>query len=343
MKIPNGWLCSPRPDGLLLVALIATACDAARPAEFQVRLTNSPLGSEATQEQVGRVLEQRAAAAGMGSASVKWTGGTTCTVRFARVQDLATATHLIETQGIVEWRWVDMDNRFREALPTVDQSLIEAAVITIESAAQPSVVQQLLGPVGGGGGDSITADSALRLDRPGPLGTLLINGAIPGEFLVSEEDFSRVDSLIQTAEVQRAVPGGLELMWAMQPVSQEARSYRPLYAVERRAVLTREQLQDATANIDTESKQAVVLFTLTRAGGRRFSEDTRRHLNGYLAIVLDGRVFQQPPVIRSEIGRYGQVELGSASVQDAQDLALVLTAGALPVPLTVVAAAWVGR
>ena len=61
-----------------------------------------------------------------------------------------------------------------------------------------------------------------------------------------------------------------------------------------------------------------------------------------MAIMLDGRVFRQPPVIRSEIGRSGQIELGNTSLQEAQDLALVLRAGALPAPLVIVEQRTVG-
>jgi preprotein translocase subunit SecD len=61
-----------------------------------------------------------------------------------------------------------------------------------------------------------------------------------------------------------------------------------------------------------------------------------------MAIVLDGRVQGDPPVIRSQIGQRGQIELGSASLQQAQDLALVLRAGALPVPLVIVEERTVG-
>jgi preprotein translocase subunit SecD len=61
-----------------------------------------------------------------------------------------------------------------------------------------------------------------------------------------------------------------------------------------------------------------------------------------MAIMLDGRVHRQPPVIRSQIGRRGQIELGSASLQEAQDLALVLRAGALPAPIQIVEERTVG-
>ena len=55
-----------------------------------------------------------------------------------------------------------------------------------------------------------------------------------------------------------------------------------------------------------------------------------------MAIVLDGRVQGRPPIIQSRIDRSGQITLGNRSLQEAQDLALTLRAGALPVPLKIV-------
>jgi hypothetical protein len=198
-------------------------------------------------------------------------------------------------------------------------------------------VEQLLGGDTAQEADTAVADTALAADQPGPLSTMLYNGSIPGEFLVPEEDFLLVDSLLHMQEAQRVLPRGRELIWASEPISQGARSYRPLYSVQSRAVLSGEQLSDARATIDPTSNQAIVLFELTRSGGRTFRRETRQHVNDYMAIMLDGRVFRQPPIIRSEIGRSGQIELGNASLQEAQDLALVLRAGALPAPLVIVA------
>jgi preprotein translocase subunit SecD len=125
-------------------------------------------------------------------------------------------------------------------------------------------------------------------------------------------------------------------MWASEPTSNAGRSYRPLYAVDRRSLLSGDALTDADATIDPATNQAIVRFSLTRRGGRVFQRETGQHINDYMAIILDGRVFRQPPIIRSQIGREGQIELGSQSVQEAQDLALVLRAGALPAPLQIV-------
>jgi len=100
--------------------------------------------------------------------------------------------------------------------------------------------------------------------------------------------------------------------------------------------MTGEFLVDAKARLDPLYNQATVDFELTRRGGRVFERETGRHVGDHMAIVLDNVVQSQPPVIRSQIGSRGQIELGSASLQEAQDLALVLKAGALPAPLQIV-------
>jgi hypothetical protein len=324
-------------SGPLLGVLVAVACDTDRPAEFHIELEPTPLRREAMREQIERVLEQRAAELELGSVSVELTSDTTGTVRFERVPDLSGVAKVIEFQGAMEWRWTDMDNRFLETLPTIDQALIEAGVAVTGSSVQPSPLEQLLDA------EPVTADTAPAPDRGGPLGNLLSERGIPGEFLVQEEHVGRVDSLLRLPEVERAVPRGVELLWAARPVSRGERSYRPLYSVERRAVLANEQVQDATATIDAASERAVVLFRLTSAGARRFGRETRQHVNHFLAIVVDGLVFGRPPVVRDEIGRHGQIDLGQGEIEVAQDLALALRAGALPVRLTVVRSAWVER
>jgi protein-export membrane protein SecD len=288
------------------------------------------------------VIRSRVDEFGVAEPLIQRVGADRIVVVLAGISEPGRAKAIVERSAFLEWRLTDMDNRFRDQLPAIDRSLVEAGVTAGESAAQPSTLEQLLGADTAGAADSAAGDTTTALDGPGPLTALLFNGSIPGEFLVPEEDYPRADSLIRLDPVQRLVPRGLDLVWASEPISQGARSYRPLYAVERRAMITGEQLQDARATLDQTNNQSIVLFTLTRSGGRRFRQETRQHVGDFMAIMLDGRVFRQPPVLRSEIGRNGQIELGSASLQEAQDLALVLRAGALPAPLEIVEERTVG-
>jgi preprotein translocase subunit SecD len=105
--------------------------------------------------------------------------------------------------------------------------------------------------------------------------------------------------------------------------------------VDARPIITGTSLTDAKPATDPIDGN-VVQFTLNNEGGRNFRRETGRHIGDYMAIVLDDRVIGQPPVIQGAIGTRGQITMRGQPLQAAQDLALVLRAGALPVPLQVV-------
>ena len=141
---------------------------------------------------------------------------------------------------------------------------------------------------------------------------------------------------------ERAMPRGIVWRLGSERISRGARNFFPLYALVERPIITGEYLVDAQARLDPMYNQAVVDFQLSRRGGRMFEDWTTRHVGDYMAIVLDRKVQSRPPVIKGPIGTRGQIELGSASLQEAQDLSLVLKAGALPAPLQVVEERTVG-
>jgi preprotein translocase subunit SecD len=85
-----------------------------------------------------------------------------------------------------------------------------------------------------------------------------------------------------------------------------------------------------------------VTFELNNEGGRRFRNETGRHIGDFMAIVLDDRVMGAPPVIQGAIGTNGQITLGGKTLQEAQNLALVLRAGALPVALRIIEVRQIG-
>ncbi len=162
----------------------------------------------------------------------------------------------------------------------------------------------------------------------------------PGQYAVSEADYLRLQPLLDRPEVQAAMPPGKVLRWGADSLVRDARVYRTLYALDSRPIITGEYLTDARPASDpTEGN--TVQFTLSREGGRRFEAETARHIHDFMAVVLDQRVITAP-VIEGAIGSNGQIRLGGGSLQAAQDLAIVLKAGALPVPLHVVETREVG-
>ena len=194
-------------------------------------------------------------------------------------------------------------------------------------------------------------DSAAADTMPVPGGVLsgliqeagaVAGTATPGEYVVPETAFPRVDSLINIPAVARQLPRGVVLRWSAAPTSIGVQQYRFLYALDDRPIVTGSNLEDAGAQLDQLTNGPIVTFQLDRAGGRKFGDETGRHVGDYMAILLDGRVQGRPPVIQSRIGRNGQITLGNKSLQEAQDLALTLKAGALPIPLKIVEERQVG-
>jgi preprotein translocase subunit SecD len=180
-----------------------------------------------------------------------------------------------------------------------------------------------------------TADSAnpRTPSTTGAFSRAVQQGNHPGQYIVSEADYRRLQPLLELPEVQGALPPGKVLRWGADSIVAGGQIFRPLYVLDARPIITGEYLTDARPSADpTEGN--LVQFELSREGGRRFQNETGRHLQDYMAIVLDQRVITAP-VIQSAIGNRGQITLGGGTLQDAQDLAIVLKAGALPVPLKV--------
>jgi len=192
--------------------------------------------------------------------------------------------------------------------------------------------------------DTTSADTATAANGGGVLAGLIqpAAGGTPGEYMVPETAFPRVDSLLNLPNVARQLPRGVTLRWSSTPTSVGVESYRFLYALEDKPIITGSNLEDAQAQIDPLTNGPIVTFQLDRAGGRKFGNETARHVGDYMAILLDGRAQGRPPVIQSRIARNGQITLQGRTLQEAQDLALTLKAGALPIPLKIVEERQVG-
>src|SRR3954463_1836814 len=321
------------------------------------------------------VLRKRIDEFGVTEPLIQKVGDSRIVVELAGSTEPARAKAIVQRSAFLEFRITDETKALDKALPAMDRTLRSMGVKGADTAtAKPSAVEQLLG---GDTAKKAAADSAKRpaadtgkkaaaaaKTKAGPdsaakrdttpardttpviggvlSGLIQPSGGAPGEFAVPETAFPRVDSLINLPQVARQLPRGVALRWSSQPVSVGAQSVRFLYVLDDRPIITGSSLEDAAAQLDPLTNGPVVTFTLDRAGGRRFGEETGKHVGDYMAIVLDGRVQGRPPVIQSRIGRNGQITLTGRGLQEAQDLALTLKAGALPIPLKIVEERQVG-
>lgn len=111
--------------------------------------------------------------------------------------------------------------------------------------------------------------------------------------------------------------------------------------VQKRAMLTGEELVDAQATYSQQTNEPVVSFRFNTSGATKFAQITQANVGRPFAIVLDKDVISYPRINEPILGGSGQIS-GSFSVQSANDLALLLRAGALPADLTIVEERTVG-
>jgi len=107
------------------------------------------------------------------------------------------------------------------------------------------------------------------------------------------------------------------------------------YVVRRRVEVAGDNLVDAQAGYDQRTGEPIVSFRFDSVGARRFAEVTQRSVGLPFAIVLDNKVLSAPVIREPILGGSGQIS-GNFTVAEANDLAVLLRAGALPAPLKVI-------
>lgn len=131
------------------------------------------------------------------------------------------------------------------------------------------------------------------------------------------------------AEKQGRLPPGTFLLPAKDPGGGE-----PEFILKRKIAISGERLEQANATFDSPSAAYVVSISFDGLGARQFARITRDNVGKRLAIVLDGQVLSAPVINEPIPGGVAQIS-GSFTAAEASDLALLLSAGALPAPLTI--------
>ena len=126
------------------------------------------------------------------------------------------------------------------------------------------------------------------------------------------------------------------------PVMNENKNVPPQkVVVQRRVMLSGDRLTDASQGYDQQTGAPVVDFRLDSVGARQFADITRQYVGHRFAIVLDKQVITDP-VIQSVIPGGSGFITGNFTPQTANNMAILLRAGALPAPLQIIEERTVG-
>src|SRR3954467_3128828 len=292
-----------------------------------------------------KVVRNRIDEFGVSEPVVQKAGNDRIIVELPGIDDPRRAQDVVQKSAFLEFQITDKTQALEKSLPRLDAVLKDKNV----AVATTGVTAKKDTSAGGGLQSLFSADTSKKADTtksdsakaaaatvggPGAFSKLVQQGQMPGEYYVAQTDVGTLTQYLSLPEVTAALPPAKVLRWSSDTISLGNRVYRALYVLDAKPIITGEYLTDAKPNT-SPTEGNLVQFTMNNEGARRFRAETARHIGDFMAIVLDQRVMGRPPVIQSAIGANGQITMGGKDLQAAQDLALVLRAGSLPVPLKV--------
>jgi len=314
--------------------------------ELQVSDPEGVMSPEARTDAADRAREiigNRIDQFGVREPTIQRIGADRLIVELAGIQDVDRAKAIIEQTAFLEFKIVTDGMLLVERLPMLDSTVVAALgaeALPEEARTEPTqgledLFQQ---PDSGQEEEPEPPRSQLR-----PLTLLLLDSGEPGVFLVEGPQVETVESYLALPSVKARLPDEVTILWGTETRGVAGKIYHPLYVVDAEPLITGDYLVDAQAIRDPQFGTPIVPFQLTRQGGRIFERGTSRHVGDRMAIILDGKVQGSPPVIRDVLRDRAQIELGTgADLVEAQDIALVLRAGALPAPMEIIEERTVG-
>jgi SecD/SecF fusion protein len=343
-----------------------------------LEVDDSQLDDNAKKDAPDRVMEimrNRVDQFGVAEPVIQRQGDKRIIVQLPGLEDPERARNLVGTTALLEFRLVREPDEFGRILTDFDRVLkgvkVEGSVVdtsgvvTSEDGDTTAVVEgeetqvaeaEATSPADSLLADMSAADSLLpvlpgtedlevptqEISADRPFTSYLIT-QFDGGVVVDERSVREVSALLETPQAKRVTPRNSQFFWGnrAQPL-QGGGEGRVLYLLESRSTLDGSTLIDAYTRNDPDDPTLLnVVFRLNRQGAMIFSRFTGENIGRRIAIVLDDNV-RSAPVVQTKIpGGEGRIT-GLDDDDEANDLSIVLRAGALPAPVSIIEERTVG-
>jgi len=205
-------------------------------------------------------------------------------------------------------------DQFGVAEPLVQRQGLKQIVVQLPGVKDPKRAKALIKETALLEFKMLDEDNQLKLDLP---------ARVPKD---------REAEVLKQAEAK--LPEGDQILFERGVEKDTGREYRIPYVVKKRVMLTGDVLSDARVAIG-QFNDPYVSITFDAKGGREFERITGENVKKRMAIVLDNSVYSAPVIQERISGGRAQIT-GTFTTQEANDLAIVLRAGALPAPLKII-------
>jgi protein-export membrane protein SecD len=266
-----------------------------------LKIDNSNISNEQLDQECA-VIKRRIDGLGISNPSIQKQGNDRIVVKLPGFHDPDVAARIIGSTARLEFHLLREPAELDKAIKTIDAELV----------AKP--------------GQSASKFSDLLVGIGEQIGTL-------------ESNKAEVEAILMRQDMQNALSrvglGGSNFLWSHETRVANNLVYRMLFYVKSSPEMCGDVIKDTRGAIDRDSSatgSAIVELEMNDKGTKTFALVTGANVGYYLAIVIDSAVYSAP-VIRARIpsGR-AQIE-GNFTIEDAKNLAMVLRAGALPIPV----------
>jgi len=281
------------------------------------------LQSEDSIRRVIEIIQNRVDQFGVAEPTIQKQGNNRVIVELAGIQDSERARDLLQSTALLELmivKDIESTNALIRQLDSITATSNEEAV------NDNNEINDLFATTGS---DNLNFSS------------LLIS--VGGNLAISSKNLSSFKNILSQANVKQILDAtnstfliSNSSIALVNEIGEEEESYI-LYHLFNNAELTGGVIEDAQMRLSqagVTAGQAVVEVEMNSEGSREWARITGANINNRIAIVLDRKV-HMAPVIRSQIFGGGTVIEGLDSIEEAEDIAIVLRAGALPVPVTI--------
>lgn len=311
------------------------------------------------------ILRNRIDQFGVSEPSIQKQGSRRIVLELPGVQDPSRARDLIGRTAQLEFKLMVDPEKAQETLTEIDKLLVkkqerisgsdedfdqfeivdsiedQSSVLDTSKAVDAEEAFDISADVSGdtGRADTSSDDSVLEFGDGAAPFTSLLRG-VRGDIAVPVESYREIRSYLSDPDIERALPDGAQFLWSAKPEIIGDNQFHLLYLVKSRPELTGSGLEDARVDISSgydnpgTAGQSVISLTLNRNGARKFSRVTGANIGKRLAIVLDEKVYMAPS-IRSKIPNGRAIIEGAGTVDEANDISIVLRAGALPTTVVI--------
>ena len=265
-----------------------------------------------------------------------------------RVDQFGVAEPTIQKQGnnrvIVELAGIEDSERARDLLQST--ALLELMIVkNVESTN--AIIRQIDSIITASNSDNVSQNDEINKlfdsSSSSELGFSSLLISVGGNLAIASKDLTALKDILSQEDVIQILQATNSTILTsdssiklVNEIGEEEEFYT-LFHLFDNAELTGGVIEDAQMRLSqagVNAGQAVVEVEMNSEGAREWARITGANINNRIAIVLDKKV-HMAPVIRSQIFGGGTVIEGMESIQEAEDIAIVLRAGALPVPVTI--------